>query len=92
MDFKKNSHTLGGLIALALPVIVYLLLIVIAYGVKTLFKIETSGFLDAMRLLSIAVNLFPMRYYFVKLKYDLTGRSILLVTFIYVIVFFWLQS
>ena len=89
MDFKKDSHILGGLIGLFLPVFVYLLLVLIVYVVKTVFGVETSSYLGAMRLVSIAVNLLPLRYYFVKLKFELTGRGILLVTFIYVIVYFW---
>ncbi len=48
-------------------------------------------YLDKMRLVSIAVNLLPMRYYFVKLKYELTGRGVLFVTFIYIIVYFWIH-
>jgi hypothetical protein len=92
MDFKKNSYKLGGIISLFLPILVYLVLILTTWGVKTVFKIETSEYLDKFRLISIAANLLPMRYYLVKLKFDLTGRSILLITFIYVIVYFWLYQ
>jgi hypothetical protein len=92
MNFKKNSYRLGGVIALFLPVLVYLVLILIAWGVKTVFEVETSEYLNKFRLISIAFNLLPLRYYLVKLKFDLTGRSVLLVTFIYVIVYFWLYQ
>lgn len=88
MDFKKDSHIFGGLIGLAFPVLVYLLLVLIAFGVKSIFAVETSSYLDEIRLISIAVNLFSMRYYFLKLKFELTGRGILLVTFIYIVVYF----
>ncbi len=91
MDYKKDSHIFGGLIGLALPVLVYLLLVVIAFGVKSIFTVETSSYFEAMRLISIAANLLVMRYYFVKSKFELTGRGILLVTFIYVIVYFWVH-
>jgi hypothetical protein len=91
MDFKKDSRFLGGIIGLFLPIIVYLFFILIAYGTKSLFSIETSPYLNALRLVSIASNLIVMRYYFVKLKFDYTGRGILLVTFIYVLVYFWIQ-
>lgn len=91
MDYKKDSYVFGGLIALTLPIIVYVILILIAWAVKSMFDIETSAHLNAMRLIAIISNLFPMRYYFVKLKYDLTGRAILLVTFIYGIVYFWIH-
>ncbi len=89
MDFKKDTHAFGGFLGLVVPILAYLLLVLIAWGVKSFFGVDTKPFLDPMRLISIAVNLIIMRYYFVKLKYDLTGRGILLVTFIYVIVYFW---
>jgi hypothetical protein len=38
-------------------------------------------------LLSIVPNLFLLRYYLLKLKYDLTGRGILAATFVLGIVF-----
>ena len=91
MDYKKDSHIFGGLIGLILPVLVYFLLVLIAFGVKSIFGLETSSYLGAMRLASIAVNLLLMRYYFVKLKFELTGRGILLATFVYVIVYFWVH-
>ncbi len=39
-------------------------------------------------LISLSANLFSIRYYFVSLKYDKTGRGLLLVTFILMILFF----
>lgn len=89
MDYKKDSHIFGGFIGLVLPVLVYLILVLIAYGLKSIFGLVTSSYLDGMRLASIAVNLIVLRYYFVKLKFELTGRGILLVTFIYILVYFW---
>ncbi len=38
-------------------------------------------------LLSVIPNLFLLRYYLLKLKYDLTGRGILAMTFVVAIVF-----
>lgn len=91
MDYKKNSHFFGGLIGLVFPLLVYFLLILIAYVLNAVFSIETSAYIDKMRLISIVVNLILLRYYFVKLKFELTGRGILLVTFIYVLVYFWVH-
>jgi len=39
-------------------------------------------------LLSIAINLFAIKYYFVNLNYDKTGRGILLVTFALAMLYF----
>lgn len=38
-------------------------------------------------LLSIVPNLFLLRYYLLKLKYDLTGKGILAATFVLALVF-----
>ena len=38
-------------------------------------------------LLSIIPNVFILRYYLLKLKFDLTGRGILLITFVIGILF-----
>ncbi len=89
MDYKKDSHYFGGLIGLIFPILVYLLLILIAYVLKSIFDLDLSAYRDGMRLASIAFNLLIMRYYFVKLKFELTGRGLLLVTFIYILVHFW---
>jgi hypothetical protein len=91
MDFKRDSYIFGGLIGLFLPIIIHLLIILIAHVLKSIFGVDLSSYLDSLRLLSVVINLLPMRYYLVKLKYDMTGRSILLVTFIYILVYFWVQ-
>jgi len=88
---NKDSHVLGGVIGLILPVLGFLLV----YGIITLIEILTGYVLiqdiSKLKILGIAFNLWPIRYYFINKKYELTGRGILLVTFIYVIVYFWLQ-
>jgi hypothetical protein len=43
-------------------------------------------------LISLTVNLLPIRYYFVTLKYEKTGRGVLLVTFILFMLFFILKN
>jgi len=88
---NKDSHVLGGVIGLILPVLGFLLV----YGIITLIEILTGYVLiqdiSKLKILGIAFNLWPIRYYFINKKNELTGRGILLVTFIYVIVYFWLQ-
>ncbi len=91
MDYKKDSHVFGGLLGLVFPIFIYVLLLLIAYILKLIFGFESLTYHDEMRLASIALNLLLMRYYFVKLKFELTGRGILLVTFIYILVHFWIQ-
>jgi RsiW-degrading membrane proteinase PrsW (M82 family) len=43
--------------------------------------------LERLILISIIPNLLLLRYYLLKLKYDLTGRGILAVTFVIGIIF-----
>ena len=90
MDYKKDSHTFGALSGLTIPVISYLIFIGIALLVQLFIDFNIKSIYPALKLAAIAINLLPIRYYFVSLKYELTGRGLLLVTFVYVIVYFWL--
>jgi hypothetical protein len=51
-------------------------------GTEYLIKLPT------LILISVFPNLFTLRYYLKNLKYDRTGRGILLVTFVYAILYF----
>lgn len=90
MDFKKDSHVFGAIIGLFLPVVTFILFHFVSKLIMMGINVDLSVYSFAVKLLGIAMNLLPMRYYFVKLKMELTGRGILLVTFIYLIVYFWL--
>lgn len=90
MYFKKDSHVFGALIGLFLPVITFLIVLFASQLIMLVVDTDLSVYTFAIKLLSIAMNLLPMRYYFVKLQMELTGRGILLVTFIYMVVYFWL--
>lgn len=92
MVYKKDSQFFGVTIGLLLPIAVYLLWILIAFIIKSFWEIDTISLNEKMQLASIISNLFTLRYYFVKLRFDLTGRGILLVTFIYVLVYFWFHN
>lgn len=83
--FKRDSLWLGIIIGLLLPVTTYFLIqliLIIVGGEYHAFRKST------IYLLSIFVNLIPFRYYLVKLKFDKTGRGILLDTFAMAILFF----
>ena len=86
--FKKDAYWLGLLIAIILPALVFLALYFPGQFyevVRTSSKYYKSSVLV---LLSISVNFIPLRYYFVKLKFDKTGRGILLITFIMILAYF----
>ncbi len=85
---NKDNLTLGLLIGIVLPVLVYALVIavLIPYG-------QVDGVIYAPRpkvpfLVAIVANLFPFRFFMVSKKHDRTGRGILLVTFLMVIAIF----
>ena len=85
---KRDDFLLGGILGLVLPGLAFLLI----FGIHSLL-VRISGNprlleISTMVLISIFVNLFSLRYYLVNLKYDKTGRGILMVTFVLAIVFF----
>lgn len=84
---RRDSIWLGLLIGIIFPGILFGVL----FTLSTLFAPEGKDYLiklPTIILISIFPNLFSLRYYLVKLKYDRTGRGILLVTFIFAIAYF----
>lgn len=86
--FNKDSWTLGVLIGILLPLVIYALAIstLAGYGYVENFIYTIRPKVPA--LLAAFSNLLPFRYYMVNKKYDRTGRGILLVTFAFVILVF----
>ncbi len=81
---NKDSWGLGLLIGILLPVLVY---------IPVILSFATFGHVDGIlykvpALIAVAANLFALRYYMVNRKYDKTGRGILIVTFVYVVMMF----
>mgnify|MGYP003517072876 FL=1 len=79
---RKDSLPMGLLIGFICPAIFFGIL----YAVITLVQHQTGTLqmdrmVQKLILLSVVPNVLILRYYLVKLKYDLTGRGILLVTF-----------
>ncbi len=76
--FKKDSIIFGIILGIVLPGIIYAIL----QYIKIPLTKHTS------LLLSLSINMLTIRYYFVNLRYDRTGRGILFVTFIFGIIIF----
>lgn len=92
MTLNKDSWALGAAIGVVLPVVVYIIVIFAfaQYG-------HVENFIYTIRpkvpfLVAAFSNLFPFRYYMVNKKYDRTGRALLLVTFLMVILVFSILS
>ena len=86
--FKKDSFIFGLLIGVVLPVLAF---VILYYGGMLLNKLTTWGITidkDDIQLISIFVNLFPLRYYFVSLKFENTGRGILAIAFVLGLLYF----
>ncbi|MCD4694943.1 MAG: hypothetical protein K8S16_01785 [Bacteroidales bacterium] len=85
---KKDHYIFGLGIGILTPIVLFGLIFLINY---ILFQIDVARYyldLQTHVLVSLFGNLLPIRYYFVNLKYDKTGRGILLVTFAVVLIFF----
>jgi len=85
--FYKDSLLLGIVLGIALPLVSFGIL----YAISTLFSPADKDYLiklSTIILVSVGANLFPLRHYLTKLKFDKTGRGILLVTFILAIGYF----
>ena len=85
---KKDTFLFGLLVGLVLPVLAY---VVLYLGGILADKFSGGEFIidkNDILLISIFVNLFPLRYYFVTLKFEQTGRGVILMTFVLGILFF----
>lgn len=92
--FRKDSYTMGVILGLIIPVIVFgilygILLLLIHFKPDMLFNSPNlmKTLIPKFILISIIPSIFILRYYLLNLKYDKTGRGILISTFILGIVF-----
>jgi len=85
---KKDNLAFGAMIGLVLPGIFYGVLSLAALFVETgpawAHPFET----DRLVLLALIINVIPIRLYFVTYKFDKTGRGVLLVTFLLMVIYF----
>ncbi len=83
----KDSMWLGIALGIILPLVSFGIL----YAISVLLAPPSRDYLiklSTITLVSVFTNLFTLRYYLLKLKFDRTGRGILLVTFILAIGYF----
>jgi len=85
---KRDSYLFGGIFGAVLPGIALVIIAAIFRFLESVMAAPVDIEKKHLLLLSIIINLFPLRTYLVKFNYDKTGRGILLITFIYVIAFF----
>ena len=88
---RRDSWGMGILLGIFVPALTFGVLYGLVYLVLTAFgkplDILNLDLIKKFILLSIVPSVFVIRYYLLKLKFDLTGRGILLVTFLIAIGF-----
>ena len=85
---NRDSFIFGLIIGLLIPAIGFVVFYLMDMLIQSLFSRDQLCKATTMQLVSIALNLFAIRYYFVNLKFEKSGRGVLFVTFIYLIFFF----
>jgi len=85
---KRDSIWLGVILGLALPGLVLFILLGVGSFIEPgqYYSRPFEGYMPL--LISLTANLILIRIYFVRLKLDLTGRGILLATFVLGVLFF----
>lgn len=84
----RDSHFLGVIIGLTLPVLAFGVIYLVNLVIIRIFDLDMFMRLHIMKLLSIFINLIPLRYYFLISKLEQTGRGVLFCTFVYAVVYF----
>ena len=79
---------MGVLIGTALPMVVFGLFQLMNYLLVSMFSESMVIPRDTLILLSFFSNLVPVRIYFVSLKFEKTGRGVLMVLFLMMILYF----
>ena len=86
--FNRDQFLAGILFGILLPAVFYLALRLLDMGVYAIFQTNMVALPEYLYILSLAINLFAIKYYFVNLKYDKTGRGVLIVTFAFALIYF----
>lgn len=84
---RKDSMIMGVVMGVLFPFIMFALLKLIIYLIEMRTGPIEMITNNKLILLSMIPNIFSLRYYLLKLKYDLTGRGILAATFAIAIIF-----
>jgi hypothetical protein len=84
----SDKYSLGIVLGLVIPLPVYFVSIALLSLIQTyLYTFEKVRQTDLL-LLGIAVNLIVMRHYIVKLKFEKTGKALLILNVILILLFF----
>ena len=84
---RQDSFWMGLILGSLIPAIIFGLFELIIYFLPHQIRDSNVFTLQRLILISIIPNVLLLRYYLLKLKYDLTGRGILAITFVIGIIF-----
>jgi hypothetical protein len=84
---KKDAFLLGFGLGIVVPAIIYALLYALFQAMGIAVILNKKG---TIMLIAVFLNMFLLRYYLVKEKFDRTGRGVLLATFMLTIAYFWI--
>lgn len=85
---NTDSYVVGVVLALLLPIPSTVLFLGLLRLVQDLFHFFETVRNSDIILLSLSVNLVVMRYYLVKRKLEKTGKGLLILTVIMILLFF----
>ena len=85
---KQNNMVFGIVLAIVFPLILFGVLYLTNNFIGKYHSNVNFVQSTTLQLMAIIANVIFLRYYLVKLKFDKTGRGILLVTFLYILAYF----
>ena len=85
---RRDDYLLGVILGLIIPIPVYFLFIILVGLAQEYMHILGRIRQTDLFLLGIAVNLVVMRHYMVKLRFEKTGKALLVLTVILILSFF----
>lgn len=85
--FKKNSFVFGIILGILVPFHFYMTLNILLYLVDILFNTGKILQESNLQLLSIVTNIVLIRIYFKNLKFEKTGKGLLVITFALILFF-----
>ena len=91
-SLKKDHFIFGFILGILLPALLYGIIWIINFALVEMGLTRTYFDSESHILISFVGNLLILRYYFINLKYDKTGRGIIVVTFILIILSFILKG
>ena len=87
---KRDLWPVGLLVGIVLPLVFFVVLFSVDFALYHFWNTHITSQFHYLFLLSLTANLFPIRHYLVKLRFEKTGMGILLVTILAVITYFYM--